>query len=265
MSERRLFVQAMAKHLPPSSAALRLLDVGSAAGETLAEQRGDLDVTTAHEKGDWPFPSDSFDAVTAFDISVDNNFLHKVLTVLRPGGRFIWVRPAGGPSREHVDTLEQTGFTRILVEAALDSGGVLMRGEKPHTEEHTIDRIRQVAARDVASDLTAYSGRYVHLLIQQTPNKPVWALQAGEPITWRAVTLDGALLAFSSLPKAVAFMQPAVLSGAIKDVNKVAKFSRETAQAWMWPVLLNPSLELLNGRAISLIEVDPITAEAPDE
>ena len=52
---------------------------------------------------------------------------------------------------------------------------------------------------------------------------------------------DPLLLAFSSLPNAVAFMQPAVIAGTIKDVNKVAKFSRATAQDWR--VLINPALD----------------------
>src|SRR5262249_6389829 len=146
------------------------------------------------------------------------------------------------PGHRLVVTLENAGYTRILVEPLSDQGGVLMRGEKPHTTPDTMERIRQVAVRDAESDLSTYSGRYVHLLIQQTPNKPAWKLQPGEKIEWRALALAqpsvGAdetgrvALAFSSLPKAVSFMQPAVVAGAIRGVNKVAKFSRETAQGW---------------------------------
>ncbi len=143
--------------------------------------------------------------------------------------------------------------------------GVLMRGEKPHVTDDTLVRIQSVAARDAAQP--EFKGRYLHLLIQQTPNKPVWALEPGEAVEWRAVALADAdaplLLAFSSLPNAVAFMQPAVLSGGIRDVNKVAKFSRAAAQGWrLW---INPPLDVLDTRELVLVPVDPAAAEASDE
>jgi hypothetical protein len=151
----------------------------------------------------------------------------------------------------------------------LEAVGVLARGERPSTEQRTVDRIKQVADRDVMTDLKSVKGRYVHLLIRQTPNKPVWALKPDEHIEWQAVALTGenqpTLLAFSSLPKAVAFMQPAVMQGVIKDINKVAKFSRETARNWSLPLLFNPTLETLAGREITMLPVDPKAAEASDE
>ena len=58
-------------------------------------------------------------------------------------------------------------------------------------------------------------------------------------------------------------MQPAVIAGSIKDVNKVAKFSRATAQDWR--VLINPALDLLDGREVVFVPVDPTLAETPDE
>jgi hypothetical protein len=206
---------------------------------------------------------DSFDAITALDVPASDGFLHNALTTLRPGGRLILIHTDGAATEEHVRVLERAGFTRILVEPILD--GVLLRGEKPHTEARTVDRILQVAEREEAADFTAYKGRYVYLLVQQTPNKPIWALRDGERVAWRAVTVDDALLAFSSLPKAVAFMQPAVVAGLVKDINKVAKFTRETAQTWTQPVLLNAPVDVLHGRAVTLIDIDPATAEAPDE
>jgi len=254
------FIQAMAKHLPPSGASLRLLDVGGRAGAALTEQRGDLDITAGIP--DSEFSPDSMDAVAAFNYPFDDDFFKYALVTLRPGGRFIGVNPLGFVDEAWVVRLERAGFTRILVEAALESGGLLIRGEKPHTEQHTVDRIKQVADRD-----QAFPGRYVHLLIRQTPNKPVWALKEGEKVEWQAVTLTGddapVFLAFSSLPKAVAFMQPAIMSGLIKDINKVAKFSRETAQNWT--LLVNPTIESLAGQAIALVSVDPDSAETPDE
>jgi hypothetical protein len=165
---------------------------------------------------------------------------------------------------------------------------VLLRGERPHTTTDTLERIQQVARGDGDTlDFAAYKGRYVFLLVRQTPNKPAWKLQPGEAITWHAAAVESppsllsvvgtlyatsapnanavTVLAFSSLPKAVAFMQPAVMSGLIKDVNKVARFSREMAQTWSWSLLLNPTLDLLEGRRLVFISVDVDSAEAPDE
>ncbi len=94
----------------------------------------------------------------------------------------------------------------------------------------------------------------------------MWALAPGESVDWQALALteggSPALLAFSSLPRAVAFMQPAVLAGSIRDVNKVGKFSRAAAD---WRVLINPPVEILSGREILLVPVDPARAEASDE
>lgn len=254
-------VEIMAKHLPPSASTLRLLDVGGGAqaGVTLAVLRGDLDLTIADPAAAWSFPPNSFDAITGLDVPVTDEFLQNALTTLRPGGRLILIDSDGVAEESHVRILEMAGFTRILVE------DVLMRGEKPHTEERTVDRILQVAERDDAADFTAYKGRYVYLLIQQTPNKPVWALRPGETVEWRAIVVDETLLAFTSLPKAVAFMQPAVMAGLVKDVNKVGKFKREVAQTWEQPVLLNASVDDLRGRTVTTINIDPTTAEAPDE
>ncbi len=58
-------------------------------------------------------------------------------------------------------------------------------------------------------------------------------------------------------------MQPAVIAGRIKDVNKVAKFSRATAQDWH--VLINPALDLLDRREVVFVSIDPTLAETPDE
>jgi hypothetical protein len=256
------FIQAMAKHLPPSGATLRLLDVGGRTGVILAEYRGDLDITAGIPNSG--FSPESMDSIAAFDHPFDRDFFKHALATLRPGGRFIGVDPAGSVDQAWVIRLEQAGFTRILVESALESGGVLIRGEKPPTEQHTVDRIRQVADRD---DAAAFPGRYIHLLIRQTPNKPVWALKEGEKVEWQAVTLTGedgpVFVAFTSLPKAVAFMQPAIMKGLIKDINKVAKFSRETAQDWL--LLVNPAIEILVGKTITLMPINPSIAETSDE
>jgi hypothetical protein len=125
--------------------------------------------------------------------------------------------------------------------------------------------VKQVAGRDTAPR----GGRYIHVLIQQTPNKPMWKLEPGEKVDWEAIGVAGdgetVLLAFSSLPKAVEFMQPAVVSGHVKDVNKIAKFRWEVARDWPFAIMLNPSDEILDTHTVALLAVDPRTAETPDE
>lgn len=269
----RLLIDAMAKHLPPSASTLRLLDVGGFAGDQLREQRADLDVLPiTGEATAWALVPESVDAVVAFDPSVDSALLAAALDALRPGGRLIMMQANGDPDQARVLTLENAGYTRILVEVGVECPlptGVLMRGEKPHRTADTHERIQGVAQHDAdAQTLANFRGRYVHLLVIQTPNKPVWALEADETLIWQAATLDGALLAFSSLPKAIAFMQPAVMRGIINDVNKVAKFSKATAQTWTLPLLVNPSpdaLDALTADAVGFVPIDPTTAEDPDE
>ncbi|MEO8607782.1 MAG: hypothetical protein ABI690_07880 [Chloroflexota bacterium] len=266
----RLLIEAMAKHLPPSAASLRLVDIGGRAGAVFAEARADLDIVLTPGRADtWQLPQNSIDAVVAYDCQPDNLLLASALSALRPGGRLIMLDPRGKPDETLVKLLESGGFTRILVETGAESPkptGVLMRGEKPHVEAHTVDRIKEVAARDTPQ---RRAGRYVHLLIQQTPNKPAWKLKKDEALDWQAVAVAGdnetVLLAFSSLPKAVEFMQPAVLAGRILDVNKVAKFAWAVVQALPYPIMLNPSDEIFDTQAPVFVQVDPTAAEEPDE
>ncbi|NWF71143.1 MAG: hypothetical protein HXY40_18835 [Chloroflexi bacterium] len=275
---KHLLIEELAKHLPPSAASLRLLDVAGAAGAALAEVRADLDVITVEaDSAGWQIAPNSVDAVVVYGAALDHAGLNAAQRALRPGGRLIMVDPAGEVNETHVKTLEDAGYTRILVGVGVECplpAGVLMRGEKPHATPDTLERIQGVAGKDDAvarqlSDLQAYSGRYVHLLVQQTPNKPVWALQPHEKVDWQAVALEGAetpvLLAFSSLARAVAFMQPAVLAGKIRDINKVARFRKEVAQAWPQGVLLNPEPAVLQKQRLTLLAIDPASAEAPGE
>ncbi len=269
---QRLLIEAMVKHLPPSGVSLRLVDVGGYVGEILTEMRADLDIVLTPGRYDsWQLAPDSLDAVTAYDCQPDEMLLAMALFALRPGGRLIMLNPNGTPDNSLVKLLEDAGYTRILVEPPIELPapiGVLMRGEKPHTQERTVDRVKQVAARD-DQPAARRSGRYVHLLIRQKPDKPAWKLKPGEQIQWLAVAVQGegevVALAFSSLPKAVEFMQPAVVGGHIKDVTKVAKFSWETARAWPFPIMLNPSDEILETHSLALLPIDPDTAETPDE
>ncbi len=262
---RRHFVLAMAKQLPPSSATLRLLDLDGGSAAILSEVRADLHVL--------PKPAcqpNSLDAIVACDVPLTRELLGEALVLLREGGRFIAVGSRGRVSQRLGEFLGECGFVRILIEPALDDLGVLIRGEKPHSAGEPQARIQSVARIDADSlDMARFRGRYLHLLIQQQPNSPAWARSADAAISWRAVAIEARpqpiLLAFSSLPKAVGFMQPAVLAGVVRDINKVGKFSRETAQTWSFGLRINPTLESLRGEKIITIDIDPATAEAPDE
>lgn len=282
-----LYAPVMAKHLPPSASTLRLVDIGGHTGQYLNELRADLDVTTVNPAS-WDADENSVDAIMVWlpadRLDIDAVFLNQALRAMRPGGRLIMGDPDGAADEAHVRRLEAAGFTRILVEALDELPGVLMRGEKPHTTADTLERVNLVAALDSAQKaardaaqpeaathqgLAGFRGRYVHLLVKQTPNKPVWALTPDDVVAWDAVAVEvdgeARALAFSSLPNAVAFMQAAVLAGTIRDVNRVAKFSRETAAGWVFPVLVNPSPDVLTGYSLTGIAIDPATAEAGGE
>jgi len=271
--EQSTLIEVMAKHLPPSASKLQLLDVGGAAGVVLSARRPDLDITLASiSPNDWEYSPDSVDSVVAYDYWFNSNALTSILKIMRAGGRLIVILPNGTPDQSYVEQLEQIGYTRILVESATGEDGVLIRGEKPHTTSDTLQRIGQVANQETdGQDLQSFKGRYVHLLIQQQPNKPVWKLTETDVITWGAVAILSEsdtrpiLLAFTSLPKAVGFMQPAVMQGVIQDVNKVGKFRRNIAQSWHNPVWLNPTLEQIVGEQVQFVSIDPETAEVPDE
>jgi hypothetical protein len=267
---KRHFVDAMAKHLPPSSSTLRLVDINGQAGDILSGRRADLiiDVLASDAVDTWSVVENSVDSAVAYNVLLETPLLEQVLRMMRTGGRFIAVLSSATVSEDYVQLLEKQGYVRILVEPAVDGLGVLIRGEKAHITDDTLLRIQQVATADADMlDLATFKGRYVHLLIQQTPNKPVWKLQPDEKIKWQAVAIqrDDALilLGFSSLPKAVGFMQPAVVEGKIQDINKVGKFSKETASNWT--VMLNPTLDMILDEELILIDIDPELAEASDE
>jgi len=271
MQTTKPFIEVMAKHLPPSASTLRLLDIGHAVEAVFASLREDIDVIVGSlHQSDWKLDTDNVDAVTLFDYFPDNATFERILDVMRVGGRMILVLPHGKVSEDYVHHLESLGYVRILVEPAIDGQGVLIRGEKRHTTSDTIERVQTIATQDNDNiDLANYRGRYIYTLVQQTPNKPVWRLAPDEKIEWQALTIEResqtTLLVFSSLPKAVSFMQPAVVEGLIHSINKVGKFKKEVAQTWEYNVWLNPTLDDVCDYTFDTLTLDPDTAEAPDE
>ena len=254
----------MLKQLPPAAGALRLLDVGGQCGGHFAARRRDLEIRRAARL---PAEEAWADAIVALEQALAADFLAAARKSLRPGGRLILGWRRGAPEPEQQLTLEAAGFTRILIEA--QGGALLLRGERPQGIRDTLARIQQVAGQDVASELDSWPGRHVHLLVRQTPERPPWALRAGEALRWEALTLGAGtgrrLAAFSSLPRAVAFLQPAVLQGHIHGVNKVGKFPREAARQWPVALWLNPPVEALERELRGTIEVDPTLAATSDE
>ncbi|MBN8617939.1 MAG: hypothetical protein J0L63_03480 [Anaerolineae bacterium] len=265
----RLLIEAMAKQLPPSASTLQLVDVHGRAGQVLREVRPDIEVIySPTEYSDWALEAESADAVAAYDCEPDAALLESALRVLRPGGRLIIMDSKHDPDEGYVRTLEAAQYTRILVEMGAECPlpvGVMMRGEKAHTEARTTERIKQVANRDN----TQRSSRYVYLLVHQTPHKPVWRMKPSDRIVWEAVGVAGedevVALTFSSLPKAVEFMQPAVMAGHITNVNKIAKFKWDVAKNLPFAMMLNPSDEIFDTHQVAMFEIDHQLAEAPDE
>lgn len=340
MSDHALWREALpdiARHLPPSAAGLRLLDVGCGAGVTLRNlyalrpellglgldaAPGMLQLARKGQQpghylqGDayhLPFSDNSFDAVLSqrvFYLLPDKPaFLRELLRVLRPGGRVLLLDPLAGPApwaawrewrhgkaaldlfawhmagralgrlslEDGAAFLQAAGFARILTEPTLKGWALLSRGEKPHPPGSATPERIAVAATEANSAAPVQSsavqglpGRYLHLLIAQTPDKPPWALGAGEKLEWRAAAVmrGGQLtvLAFSGLPKAVALMQGVVMEGLIPGINKVGKFSKASAAAWKLPLWLNPSLDDLRPHLPpAWLPLDPASAEASDE
>jgi hypothetical protein len=96
-------------------------------------------------------------------------------------------------------------------------------------------------------------GRYLHLLIAQSPDKPAWRIEPGDRLEWRAPVADspglpGVTPVFTSLVKAVKFMQAAVLAGAVTGVNKIGKFPASAARNWPFHLVVNPSFESWRAR-----------------
>ncbi len=256
----------MLKQLPPSDAELRLLDVGAVCGAVFAPLRPDvLALPASLRPQDWRVPAQSLDAITAYDHLPTPEFLSASLNALRDGGRLVVVLPFRAFDVAYGKTLESAGFVRILIEPALDGEGVLLRGERAHKHTNTQDRVKEALLDDApVLTLDTYRGRFVHFLVTQTPNKPVWRITPNDRIEWHALASEGRLLAFTSLPKSVSFMQEAVLKGIIHNINKVPKYKKEVVQAWETAVWLNPDLNALT-LPLQSHPLNPSSAEQPDE
>jgi hypothetical protein len=205
----------------------------------------------------------------------------RTMPILRPGGRLIKLMTINHLSDGQL--LIKAGFARVLSEKILDGYCVLIRGEKPYTQSSTIERIAQTSARDESADggqiispemlESASKGKFVFLLVRQIPDKPVWALQPDEPIRWRAAMVNAqdqqsVLLVFTSLNKAVEFMQSAVTSNTIQGINKVAKYPKTTVRDYAIDLLLNPSFDLVRERypyTGIMLDVDPQRAVTGEE
>src|SRR5579859_589527 len=261
-------VRELSRHFPPSGAQLhvfitafgknlRLGDIAS----TLHNLRPDLLIVTGEQPVDIPLqlPSDSQDAFVVCDLwqlGTEGRiaFLSESIRALRPGGRLLLLdatatnglarllHPSTSPItlEAAASALAETGFARVLAERLADDAAILSRGEKPYSISATVERIAQSAARGASAERLqtidsgslpgASRGRFVFILVRQTPDKPAWAIQPGEKISWQAQMVNHTgeggkpyLLLFSSLPKAVSFMQAAVMAGQSLGVNKVAK------------------------------------------
>lgn len=241
-----------ARHLPPSAALPRVLALDPATAAELA----DAAHVTAHPSGE--ALQGAYDAIAGQRLA-DATEVRRLAEHLRPGGRLILAAEA--ESSALLSALTEAGLIHCLVET--EGGLTLYRGERPPLAASTVARVQQLAA---SAEPAPALPRYLFLLVTQTPNKPAWRLTPGERVAWRAATViiaPGAapqLLAFSSLVKAVAYMQPAVLAGELVGVNKVAKFPASAAAGWPLPYLLNPTFDDLRGAAAG-----PPLAVAPEQ
>ncbi len=231
-------VDLIARHLPPSTDRVRVRALDAPARDWVNALVAEYDAEMCDDR--------ECDAVLATDLAL----LPQVS--LRPGGRAIFLLP--GETRSLPDLaafLSAAGLTHILTEPALDGACILARGELPASAPD-----RSAAAAALGTELTVVPAgqrlpRYLHVLVHQQPPSRGWEQPDPASITWHAVTVrdrangQSLLLGFSSLVKAVGFMKPAVLAGAIPDVNKLPRYRGESVAGWGMPVLVNPSFEAL--------------------
>ena len=231
--------EMIARHLPPSADHVRVRPLDAPSRAWAAALMAEHFVVLCDE-GDC-------DATLAADLALASQ------VKLRSSGRAIFLLPRETRSLSDLAAiLGEAGFTRILIEPVLEGAFILARGEP-----RSADQNRNTEVTAPGTDLTvAYSDRplprYLHLLVHQQPSSRGWEQPNLASITWDAVTVcdkaTGAsvLLGFSSLVKAVAFMKPAALAGAIPNVNKLPRYPGETVAGWRLPVMINPAFEALH-------------------
>jgi hypothetical protein len=257
-----------ARHLPPCAGLPHVLALDPAAAAELAGLAhitipGDVDLQNT--------VGAPFDAV-AGDASPEA--VASLAQLLRPGGRLILT--ASAAPEPLLAALTNAGLIHCLVETC--AARTLYRGERPPSGAPVERHARLAAAVAGAPPPLALispaelTQGFIFVLVTQTPNKPAWKLSPDDRLEWSAATLrhpatnEAAVLAFSGLVKAVAFMQSAVLTGTIRDVNKVGKFPAEAARAWGRPVLLNPDFAAVRGfDAGPSLPVDPGAAITGEE
>jgi len=256
---RAAAVSVFAKHLPPSSERPRVLALSEAVADELKESVELIDAARAGS-----LVPGRLDAVVG-EAAPDQ--ISTLGRLLRPGGRLILTTPADPQTL--LKALTTAGFIHCLIEPL--GHLTLYRGERP-PDGSPLQRLETLAESLPPSRAAVLRLSSVFLLISQTPNKPAWKLSPDEKLEWQAVTLldpatgRPALLAFSSLVKAVAFMQLAILNKMIIGVNKVAKFRAEVAQRWELPVILNPTFEDVCSVPLGpAYSVDPQTAVTGEE
>lgn len=245
-----------AKHLPPSANQPRVLALEA---DSAANLPPEIELTVLP---DVPAMAE-FDAIVG---TTSEPPLPDFYKLLRPGGRLI-LAAQGGSADSLLKNLTAAGFIHCLVET--ENGVTLYRGERPPLGNTTT----RLASLTIASSQPQIQNlKFIYLLVAQTPNKPAWKLLPDETIQWQAATVLDAqthstvLLAFSSLVRAVNFMQPAVLAGKFKGINKVGKFASEIAQQWELPLLLNSSFEELHTTMPGeFFDVDPQVAITGEE
>lgn len=205
-----------------------------------------------------------FDAIIGYvepDLTLDS--LETFFHWLRPGGRLILAAQAD--PRTLLEALVQAGYSHCLVEPQSEAW-TLYRGERPG-----MPGLAALAALPSGNGSGLHTP-FCYIPVEQTPNRPAWRLAPGEKIEWRAPTVldsgsgQARLLVFSSLVRAVAFMQKAVLADTIRGINKVGKYRSAQVAGWQRPFLVNPTFHDVRNRARGpAVVLEPGAAQAPDE
>lgn len=260
-----------AKHLPPSPGPPRVLALDDRAAADLPPEvvveKFNLAPAPAAARADLPSPG-AFDAIIGYTAPEQ---LAALSAYLRPGGRLILAHPTH--PQLLITALTAAGLIHCLVEET--DGLTLYRGERPPLGS-PLERTQLLADSPLpageGAGVRGSTSPFLFLLITQTPHLPAWKLTPGEKLAWQAATaLDPAtgqpaLLAFTSLVKAVGFMQPAILQGWLTGVNKIGKFRAAVAATWAHPLILNPDFAVTRGLPLGPHSpVDPATAITGDE